>query len=770
MNVYLASGSRRAINLRTALLVGVAVATMPLAAPAFAQDAQQGASEGGNTSGDIVVTAQRREQNINKVPISITAVSGEDLSRQGISDARGIASQTPGLVFDGGASQGLNAFVTIRGVAQVDYSEHQEMPNAVYLDEVYVPTTSMVAVPVYDMQRAEALRGPQGTLFGRNSTGGLVQFITRDPGKELNGFGELRYGSYNRVWAEGAIGGPISENIGVRLAGYYQSGDGYFKNHNTTPGDNANGFEQKAWGLRGKIKLTAGDWTATLTGSLNHSPRHVEGVYKALPSYFDPATGQNSILPPNVDAYGTGPGNDPRGYRDPSTDGHEGSFNSKNSWLSKRFDYATLKIQGPISDGITLSSITSYTIGKIDYSEDSDSTPFEVFNFRAFGTTKQISEELRLNGDSDKVNWTLGAYFLDLRGTYGTDFDFVIANTLYPNRYSQQTQSFAVFGQLEYKITDRLSTTIGARYTHDKKHFESVNQEIYPGCAEVYGEPTCQNYNFTDAGLSGTPLEGLNRQSHGDFAGKVALNFQATPDLLVYASISRGIRGGGFNATADGYLPITKTPFKNESVMAYEVGLKADLFNGLANVRTSVFYYDYKNLQTFNYNGIASSVSNNNARFYGGEAELSSRPWKGAKLGLGLALLNAKVFNVNLGSGPVNLEPVKAPGVTFNGSFAQTIDLGDFQLNASADVNYIGKHKANLADSNITNIPGSWITNARIGIGQTQNGWELYGFVHNLFDVDRKTFGYDNTFNPVDLALLSYAEPRMFGVGVRKDF
>ncbi len=753
--------NRSPLTLRNALFLGAAASVMAIAMPAHAQDGENATAE--EDDDRIVVTAQRREQVIDDIGISITAFSGDQLARQGVADARGIAAQTPGLIFDGGSSQGLNAFVTIRGVAQVDYTEHQEMPNAVYLDDVYVPTTSMVGFPVYDMQRVEALRGPQGTLFGRNSTGGLLHFVTTDPGEDTNGFADARYGNYNRVFLEGAVGTRVTDNFSLRVAGFFQQGDGYYKNNNPTPDDNADAFEQDAWGVRAKLRWETDDWSVTATGSVNRSPRHVEGAYKTLPGYVDPVTFEPSVLPIDLDFYGTGPGNDPLGYRDPIAEPHEGSFNSSEAFIKKSFNYVTLEIEGDVSDNISLTTITNYSVGKINYSEDADSTPNQYFNFRTMGDTAQFTQEVRLNGDAERLNWTLGAYYLNLSGDYGTDFDFVAFDFLYPNRYSQDTESWAVFGQVEYELTEQLKATVGLRYTHDSKDFSSVAFEIYPGCEIDYDDPTCQNYDFTTPAVGG-----LTHQGNGDFAGKIGLDFQATPDLLFYASASRGIRGPGFNATADGYLPIAETPFKNETVHAFEVGTKADIIDGYATFRAAAFYYDYNDYQTFNFNGISSSVSNNDAKFYGGEAELFAKPWEGANIGLGVSLLDATVYGVDTGSGPQNVDPVKAPSFTFNASFGQSVDLGDFQLNLLAEADYMGKHKANLAPSEITDIPASWMTNARIGIGQEQNDWEIYAFVHNIFDVNRKTFGYDNTF--AGLALSSYAEPRMYGIGARKSF
>jgi iron complex outermembrane receptor protein len=759
------------------LQLAIAACATFLAFPLHAQNAGKEAGRD-DVIEEITVTAQRREQSIDDVGLSISAFSGDQLAEQGITDTRALAGHTPGLIFDGGSGQGANAWVTIRGVTQVDYSEHQEAPNAVYLDEAYVPTPSMVGFPTYDMERAEVLRGPQGTLFGRNSTGGLLQFITRDPGKEMGGYVDARYGNYSRSWLEAAIGGPLSENVGFRIAAFSQRGDGYYKNRitaptaygpgNAAPGDHKDGFEQNAWGVRAKLLTNIADnWTVKITGSLNRSPKHVEGVYKTLPGYKN-ADGTALILPRNVnladvapdlvDYYGfgnPGPGNDILGYRDPSSSPWEGSFNSSASWLEKNFDYGTLKVEGPIGN-MTLTSVTNYSRGTINYDEDSDSTPNQFFNYAQTGETKQFTEELRLSGDTDRMNWTAGAYFIKLNGDYGTDFNFIAFDILYKNRYEQNVRAFAVFGQTEFKISNAWKLTVGARYNKDKKDFTSTMDQNESGTFE-------RTYDF-----SPQTVGDLARHDDGDWAGKLALDYKPSDDVLMYASISRGIRAGGFNATSDGYLPIADTPFKKESVYAYEAGVKAALFGNRANVRAATFYYDYTNYQTFNFNGLTVSVQNHPGTMYGGELELFMKPAEGLDVSLGLSLLHAAVDGIPVNGALKSVEPVKAPKVTYNGSIAKKFEINDYRVTVAYDFNFMGKHKANLTPSEVTDIDSSWWQNARVGFASKPSRWEVYAFVNNLANVARKNYGYDNTF--ASLALASYATPRMYGLGFKKDF
>lgn len=740
---------------RTALMACVAASTL-WAIPAAAQDApapEPAATPDAGSGGDIVVTAQRREQSLQNVGISVTALSGDTLSSLGAVSTQSIAAHVPGLLFDGGSGGGVNAFVSIRGVSQVDPAEHQEAPNAVYLDEVYVPTPSMVGFPLYDVARAEALRGPQGTLFGRNSTGGLLQFVTTDPSDSYKGFVDASYANYASFRIEGAVGGPVADGLSFRLAGFFHKGDGIFQNN--LPGGK-DSFETHVFGIRGKIRAEIGDWTAQLTGSINKSPRHREGAYKSSPAFVD-ANGVGQYLPADVDFYGTGPGNDPFGYRDPSPSPWAGSFNNI-GFLRKSYNYATFKVEGPVG-GATLTSISNYSRGKLDYFEDADSTPNDIQPFGNGGVTRQFSQELRLSGNADRFSWTAGVYYLNLDGDYYIEVPIPFFDFHSRNIYSQKTSSYAAFAQIEYALSDQLNLSLGGRYTHDRKTFDSkVYDVLNPGSPPYY--------DFSRS----NPLVGdLARMSKGDWTGKIQLEYTPNRDVMVYAGVSRGIRGGGFNASPDGALSYELTPFGGETVIDYEGGVKLRLFDNRASLRASAFYYDYNDYQAFNFIGTAGSVSNNPAYNYGGEVEFSARPLDGLNISLGAAYLKGKVKDYRTAAGTIiDTKPVKAPEFTFNGIISKEFQIGDFQLTAQYDFDYQGKHRANLAPAPITAIPSSWMHNARLTLGHDRTGWEVYGYVRNIGNTARKSFGYDLTY--IGIALSSYAPPRTYGIGVRKTF
>ena len=263
---------------------------------------------------EVVVTAQRREQRLQDVGVSVTAVGGDDARALGVVDAKEIARIAPGVIFDSTAGGAVNANLTIRGVSQSDFSANQESPNSIYIDDVYIASSSAAAFPLYDLQRIEVLRGPQGTLFGRASSGGLANFISRRPTAETEGYAELGAGSFGGVYGEAALSGALSETLRGRVSARFEKADGWFENK--APGGE-DAFESKFFGIRAQLEADLSDeLTARFAISFDKSPRYYAGIYKTRNAYID-ESGHPAELPADLDAFGTGPGNDFAGYRDP---------------------------------------------------------------------------------------------------------------------------------------------------------------------------------------------------------------------------------------------------------------------------------------------------------------------------------------------------------------------------------------------------------------------------------------------------------------------
>lgn len=721
--------------------------------------------------GAIVVTAQRREQKMQDVGVSVTAVTGSALRALGVADSKDIAKIAPGVVFDSSAGGSVNALLTIRGVSQSDFSYNQESPNSIYLDEVYNFSVASSSFGMFDLDRVEILRGPQGTLFGRASSGGLANFVTRRPTNDFNAYVEAGYGSFDEFYAEAAVGGALSDRVRARVSGKFQRSDGWFKN--AAPGGQDT-FEQRFFGLRGQVEA---DLTDTLKVRLQveygKNPKHNEGVYKPEPYYLD-AQGQPAPLPADVDAHGTGPGNDFYGYRDTIADGQTGAFNNV-GYLARERVVPTAYVTWDIGDA-TVSSITNFTHFKMSYNEDCDGTPIAACEFPTLVDTKQWSQELRVNGKSGPLNYTAGVYYLDIDTSMQTSYiipvlsgtDFAFSNT---NSIAQRSKTFALFGQLEYKLTDKLNLTGGVRWTHETKNFDSkltyseLGNGYSGGTGSTVYDPPLLDYDFSPATVGN-----LARSKVDMWSGKLALDYKPTSDMLLYASASRGVKGPGFNTNVGGTLTAAQTPFGKETIYAYEVGSKNTLLDNHLILNASAFYYDYHGFQGFAFAGLQSLVANYDGHFYGGEVELRAKLPEHIELTFGAAYLKSKLKDVPTAyNGVRDQESIQAPRWTINGVLSKKFMIGDGEIVPSWSFDYVAKRYASIDNNAATFLPSSFVHNARIAYRLPDQGLEVAAFVNNISNVDRENFVYDYIAFTGSV-IKSYAKPRWWGISLRKEW
>lgn len=734
------------------------------------------ADESQATLEEIVVNAQRREQRLQDVGISVTALSADDLREHGITESKEIVKSVPGVLlenpFGGGAT---NANLIVRGVAQTDTSPNQESPNSVYFDEVYLSSAGMAAFPIYDLARAEILRGPQGTLFGRASSGGLASFYSARPSREWNGYAEAGYGTFNDWYGEAAVGGPISERVRFRVAGRFQRSDGYRKN---TLAGGHDGIQSDFAGVRAQIEVDVTDQlTARLALSYDGNPRTRMAGYVAKSSYLAPcAQCVDGVipaeLPADVDAWGTGPGNDLFGWR--NTTGYKRTGFNDFGFLKKNRTSSSLYLTYRMG-GAELNSITNYTKFKFDYGEDSDGGPFDIVNFTYGQDLKQYSQELRLNGDVGNLTYTAGAYYLNIKQDDPQEYNLVgFAGT--PFAFHAQTdaiqklKSWALFGQLEYKFAERFRATLGVRYTNEVKKFDSKAYFVEFGdfVDNFAFDPPLLVYDFSEATVGS-----LARKSEGLWSGKVQLDFKATDNALLYASVSRGVKAGGFNTNLSGFSDadfIARTPYKSEYLNAYEVGEKVQLLDNKLRINGSLFYYDYHRFEGYAFVGLQGIVSNYDGNFSGGELEISAVPTPTVGLNLAAAYLKATLNDVPTAFFGVTAQrPSQAPRWTVNGSASKKFRLPVGTLTALWDGNYIGERYSSVDNNPGNLIPGSFIHNARLSLNLENSGVEVAVFVKNIADKGR-------IGNRVDLTksfgnwLESYSPSRLIGVSVRKSF
>jgi iron complex outermembrane receptor protein len=746
------------------VILGIQMATALAfaAAPASAQSEIE----------EVVVTAQKREQNLQDVGVAVTALSSRQLRDLGVANSTDIEKVAPGVVFAATSSGGVASALSVRGISQSDASPQSEPPNGVYMDEIYLSSPGSTGFSLYDLSRIEVLRGPQGTLFGRNSTGGLAHFMTARPTAAWEGYAEAGFGSYSQRYFEGALSGPLSDRFRFRLSGRSDQADGWWENR--APGGK-DAYNKKFWGVRGQLEADVTDeLTARASISYDANPRTRQGVYKAQNFYID-ANGQPAPQPATLDAYGTGPGNNLIGYRDSYGEGSVGAFNNSGSLKNRRAS-TTLALDWKRGE-TTFTSLTNLTNFSFDYGpEDLDGSPVPYAVGPLTQDLQQWSQELRATGRSDALTWTTGLYYLHIDQDVSTGFAFpVLSGTDFAydalTTISQLTKSYAAFGQLEWAFNEKLRLTLGARYTHDDKeidskaYFAELGNGFSGGVGSTVFDPPLLVADFSPATVGNAA-----HQKEGLWSGKLQLDYLPGEGKLLYAGISRGVKGAGFNTNLSGTLPDAQTPFGSEAVTAYEVGGKFELLDRHLRLNSSVFYYDYQDYQGYAYVGTQGLVANYDGTFYGVEMEaIASLPGE-VRINLGASYIHTELEDVpTVHSGVRDQKANLAPDWVVNGSIQKAINVGPGSLELQWSFNYLGDRYGSIDNNAASFIKGSFEHDARVAYDLDDRGLEVALFVKNISNENREVFIYD-LISTGGYRVVSYAPPRWWGVSLRKKF
>ncbi|WP_157218013.1 TonB-dependent receptor [Flavisphingomonas formosensis] len=753
------------------LLAGVSM----LVVPALARAAD---AEG---VGEIIVTAQKRAERLSDVPISITAASGEQLREQNITASNGLAKAVPNLtVTDYGNP--TTTFFTLRGVSQFDFSDHQESPVAVFSDGSYIPYLGAIGANLFDLERVEVLRGPQGTLFGRNATGGVIQLVSVKPTAELSGYGQFSYGNYNAVRAEGAISGPIGGGVLARLSVVKDSHDGYYKNL-AESGRKGDGNNVSA---RGQLYKDFGDGNdVSLITRYSHDKVSTIPA-RASASYPDPKTGlyvsgNGAEFAAFCSSYfGTTVGAD-------ATDCVSGdvetgnpydiSHNRRGGGLDRTTYGGTLTINLKLADTVTLTALTTYDRLKKDYeNEDSDATSADILAFNQYARSRDIAQELRIAGKQDWGQWLVGAYYLSIKGRYSSGFSFFpsdpTSSALIANHWTLDNDAYAIFGQGEWKVAPGLRLIGGLRYTWDRKRFDYRASCSGEGCVPFgMDDPSIVQGTGYYEGIAGARPD----RKSGNWDGKIQLSYEPSKDLLVYAGISRGTKAGGFNAGTVASYTVAQTRYNDEVLTSYEAGFKASLADRRIAVNGSVFYYDYDGVQLYSQVGTSTLTFNSNARIYGAELEVNALVARGLTVGASASLLNTLTDPIEIANpltGEVTRERQRmpnAPGGTLTGYVRKEWTIGTYKLITQADTRWISGQKLNIIDYPATHQGAYALVNARIAFGPENDAWEIAAYVQNIGAVTYRIAA--NPFATTNGSVVSiYGPPRLFGASVRVKF
>lgn len=475
-----------------------------------------------NVLEEVTVTAQKREENVQDVGIAVTAFTGEQLTQLGYTNAQQVTALAPGVstIQPNGEA---NYAIAIRGVANSDFVANVESPVSLYIDEVYLSQMSSAGFQLFDMERVEILRGPQGTLFGRNATGGLAHYITRKPDFETDGYAQITGGEYDQVKFEGAYGGAISENIAGRVSVATHHNSGYIENR--ILGDDINNAND--YSGRGQLLFTPRDDLEILLNVRGSIQQIRTGFFEHVVSNRD------GELTPNEPSQVLG-------YNDNDGDVFAGDYDKFGHQDMHSFG-ASGTIKWEMSNGMKLTSITDYQEVERDYIEDSDASPIDGLNFYLSTDAEQFSQELRLNGETDRSRWVAGLYYLDIEVNDANGAEFPLAlgydggatgNPLgFDSPYTTETSSWSIFGQYEYDLTEKITGIAGVRYINESKDHEFTTNIVafVPGMTERNG-----NQNIFPDPAFGDVYRG-DSEDHM-VSAKFQLDFRPNDDWLLYAS------------------------------------------------------------------------------------------------------------------------------------------------------------------------------------------------------------------------------------------
>lgn len=751
---------------RCASILGVMLAALPLASRAQTMD-------------EIIVTAQKREQSLQDVGIAVSALNADSLREAGVTSALNLAQTLPSMQFNSASGGNYGMQLTIRGIAQSDYSPHQESPNSMYVDDIYISSILAQSSQMFDLERVEALRGPQGTLFGRNSTGGLVNFITKRPTEETTGYLDATVGDYSTVRVEGAMGGALSDSVRVRVSGLYAKNDGVFENRLAGVDDIG---ELDFYGIRGQLEFDLTEKLTALFRITYLDDDDTDGFYGHGASYFG-ADGRPTPLPANLDYWGTGPGNDAQGYRSPYT-GPEAE-NAVVGFLKRDITTPTLVLTWDLDD-MQLTSITSYTTMDFDFDESCSGAPQWTCRDPFSQELSQWSEEIRLTGGDVDFTWVAGIYALGIetenRGAFsspyyaGGDFAYDVFNNL-----DQRTNTFAIFGQGEWKLAEQWRGILGVRVTRDEKEISSqayINEIgdfdlTTTDPSTVFDPPifapdpiTGDPYNFSEATVGD-----LATHEDTDVSGKLQLDYLPSEDLLVYANISRGIKNAGFSGNAGATTTIAGTPFDKEQVWAYEIGEKWSLLEDRLRLNGAVYYYDYKDYQGFQNDttiGVTPFVVNADATFTGVEFEIQARPIDGLDVRASANWSDSEVKDVQISTGQIlDQEAADAPEWVANWLIRYAFPVGSGELALQYSGDFIDDKFHSIDNAPTLRVDGS--TGHNVRLSYALDNWDIAVYATNFTDEDRQQSAYDLTASYGNY-ITTWSPPRQVGLSARYKF
>ena len=651
-----------------------------------------------NVLEEIIVTAEKREASIQDTALAITAVSGELLENGGLDEIEDLSLDVPSLVF---SRAGGEAQLYIRGVGTNLFGIGQDSSVAVHQDGVYQGRAQMGLTQFLDVERVEVLRGPQGTLYGRNATAGVINIIHRAPGDEPEGYVNLKLGNFNRYDGEAAYGGPIGDNAGFRLAVRYGSDGGFTEDLDPRGGDEVDGGETMAA-------------RATLTFAVSDTINA-----KIIGDYTD-FDGDNRTIRPRGDLHrSAAEGAQPL----PDFDQTRNEVDSFQKWTISGI---TAEVTADLGGGLSLTSITGYRQFEDSFRFNTDGTEIFVTQTHFERDTDQFSEEVRLACDCEAYEWIAGLYYFTEDKEEALGLPAINFGGAFNIFATNKTDAWAGFGELTWHFSDRLDGIVGVRYSNEEKEDWNLRGLTGGNFDGLFGASDPRAYTFAFSPRNTT-------DDWNAFTPKLGLKYDYSDDIMLYGTLTRGFKSGGTNSLSG------DPAFDPEYLWSLEVGSKSTLADGRAIANATAFYYDYTDLQVSTFaEGTVRIRNAAEATVVGVELDVSTVLSDQFTWDTSAMLLNAEYdeFVTRYGTQVLDVEGnkmVNAPEVSLTSTLSYSTDVGPGTFTALAQIAYRSEvfhsqfNEAEVGQDSVT------LANVRAGI-TFLNGVEVSFVVRNLLD------------------------------------
>lgn len=738
---------------RTCLLVGTTM--LAALAEARAQEAPAPAAVADTPAEgivDIVVTAQRRSEQLQDVPIAISAIDAERIRESGFRDVSDLSSRVPNLQISTlwGTS---NPKLFMRGIGNNNFNQTAESKVAVYLDQVYLSAPSGQLFQVFDLERIEVLRGPQGTLYGKNATGGAIAVFSRLPGPDTDGYARASYGNYNALELEAARSVSLTEVLSARVAGTYKRRDGYV----TDLRDDSRVNDRDEWAARGILRWRpeGADIVLNVHGGAADST-HNNSAHRGL---FDPAaleTGQFVRL--SAGGVRRGEGVDILGYRDPDRDPYDNTYERD---TFARIDLVGASLNASVDLGeYTLTSVSGFEQSKRHVLQEGNGAPSTIFTIDwGPSTFRQYQQELRITSPGGRAfEWIAGLFAFHEKGTVHNFYNlasvsFALGFDAFDQYYTQETDTFAAYGQASYRLNDRLKFTLGGRINYDRRTLDHETFLATASGVSILPGP------FVDVDL---------KDDWTQWSGRAALDYEFADDVLGFLSVNRGFTSGGFNTGAFNDPIGAAEIYDPEIIVSYEAGLKTTLLDRRLRLNATGFYYDYTDLQVFRFtsNGQQFIENASDARIYGVEFELHALVTRNWELTASAGFLRSEYLDFVRGSEDLSGNRlIGSPDVQWNLLSVYTIPLASGSIALRGDLTFTGNRYYDEREfDDVSSEGGDYNLDARVTWRNEAKTFEASLWAKNLTDeatiidvVDVGLFGYQNVW---------YNTPRTYGVEI----